>query len=262
MAVPGADLGNQRLIRFGRCRAEGQTDVAKAQLEQPIATPRLTVVVALGRGSREDLDLPVIEAEATIDSRDLRLDSSLVRQQESRRAAFDDSRRDGAAVDVAEALRRKDQRSILLPQRLQPFAELLREGIVIEREPALVDDEQRGSSVEPITDPVEQVREDGGRRAGSHQPLDLEGLHIRRSEPFGLGIKQPAIGSTYAVCAERLLQVIGLQQDREAGHGPLPDRGRGQRGQRGPDMFLHIRGDLNVLARQDGDDPGSRPGAL
>src|SRR5690606_28143591 len=102
--------------------------------------------VALGRGAREDLDLPVIEAKATIDSRDLRLDSPLVRQQEPRRAAFDDRGRDGAAVDVAEALRREDHRGVLLPQRLQPLAELIREGIVIEREPALVDDEQRGAS--------------------------------------------------------------------------------------------------------------------
>jgi hypothetical protein len=50
----------------------------------------LAVVIALGRGSREDLDLPVVETEAPIDFRDLRLDRPFVRKEKPRGAALND----------------------------------------------------------------------------------------------------------------------------------------------------------------------------
>ena len=56
----------------------------------------------------EDLDLPVVEAEAAIDRSDLRLERALVRQKDPRRAALDDRRRDGAAVDIGERLGGED----------------------------------------------------------------------------------------------------------------------------------------------------------
>jgi hypothetical protein len=62
----------------------------------------------------------------------------------SRLAALDDGGRDGRAVDVGERLRGEDDAGVLLAQRLQPFAELAGEALVVEREPALVDDERVG----------------------------------------------------------------------------------------------------------------------
>ena len=93
------DLG---LVGLGGGGGEREADFGKAQLEQPIAAARLAVIVPLGRGPREDLDLAIVEAEAAIDRGDLRLDGSLVRQQEPGLAALDDGGCDRRAVDVGQ----------------------------------------------------------------------------------------------------------------------------------------------------------------
>ena len=135
-----------------------------------MAAPRLAVVVALGRRAAQDLDLPVVQAKAPVDRGDLRLQCPLVGQEQPRWAALDDGRRDGAAVDVSQRLRGKEDRSVLLAQRLQPFAKLAGEAMVVEREPAFVDDDERGAAVEPILYAVEEIGEDRGRRTASSFP--------------------------------------------------------------------------------------------
>ena len=110
---------------FDGGRGEGERDLAEAELEQAVAAARLAVIVALGRGAGEDLDLAVVEAEAPIDRRDLRLDRALVRQQDAGSGQL--SMIAGAiarAVDVGERLGGEDDGGVLLAQRLQPFAEL------------------------------------------------------------------------------------------------------------------------------------------
>src|SRR5690606_6503553 len=96
----GVDALDGGVIGFGRRGAERESDFAEAQLEQPVAATRLAIIVPLRGCPREDLDLPVVETEAAIDGRDLRLDRALVRQQEPRRAALDDGGRDRAAINV------------------------------------------------------------------------------------------------------------------------------------------------------------------
>ena len=122
--------------------------------------------------------MPVIEAEAAVDCRDLRLDGAFIREKQPRRAAFDDGGRDIAAVNVRERLRGEDDGSVLLPECLQPFAELIGEPLIIERQPALVDDEQGWPTIEPVADPMKQIGQDGRRSPSADQPLDLEGLYI------------------------------------------------------------------------------------
>ena len=80
----------------------------------------------------------------------------------------------------------KMTRRVLLPQRLQPFAELAGETVIVEREPALVDDEQRGATIEPVLDAMEQVGQDSRRRACPDQPLGLERLDLCLAEALGL----------------------------------------------------------------------------
>ena len=63
---------------------------------------------------------------------------------------------------------------------------------IVEDEPALVDDEQRGPSVESSLDAVEQIGEDRGRGRGADQALGLEGLHGGEPELLGFGVEQPA----------------------------------------------------------------------
>src|SRR3546814_18118067 len=62
-------------------------------------------------------------------------------------AALDDSGRDGRPVDVGKRLGSEDDRRVLLAQRLQPLTELAGEALVVEREPALVDDDECGAAV-------------------------------------------------------------------------------------------------------------------
>ena len=137
----------------------------ETELEQPVAAARLAVVVALGRRSAQDLDLPVVETEAPVDRGDLRLERALVGQEQPRRAALDDGRRDGAAVDVGERLGGEDDGGVLLAQRLQPFAQLAGKAVIVERKPAFVDDEQASA----------------GRRAGLRcDGRDRKGRRARR----------------------------------------------------------------------------------
>ena len=83
------------------------------------------------------------------------------------------------AVDVGERLGCEDDRGVLLAQGLQPFPDLAGEAAVVEREPALVDDEKGRPAVEPVLDPVKEIGKDGRRRAGTNQALGLEGLNVR-----------------------------------------------------------------------------------
>src|SRR5690606_37898257 len=54
-------------------RREGQSDGPQVELEQPVALAGLKVVIALGRGLGNDLDLPGIEAEGSVEVASLRL---------------------------------------------------------------------------------------------------------------------------------------------------------------------------------------------
>src|SRR3546814_5934902 len=94
--------GDALVVGLRGCGAESQSDFGQAQLEQAISPAALAVIIPLGRGPREDFDLAIIEAEAPIDGGNLRLDGAFVRQQQPRRAAFDDGGRDAAAVDVRQ----------------------------------------------------------------------------------------------------------------------------------------------------------------
>ena len=127
-------------------------------------------------------------------------------RKKPRRAALDDGGRDGAAVDIGQRLRGEDDGGVLLAQRLQPLAQLRGEARVVEREPALVDDQQRRPAVEAAFDAMEEIGEHGGRRAGADQALGLEGLHRGLAEPLGLGVEQPAVRTADAIGLQRLLQ--------------------------------------------------------
>ena len=95
LAAVGLDqLGDAELVGLGRSGGEGQRDLAQPQLEQPVPAPRLAVIVALGRRPAQDFDLAGVEAEPLVDGGDLRLGPALVRQEDARRTALDDGRRD------------------------------------------------------------------------------------------------------------------------------------------------------------------------
>ena len=91
------------LVGLGRGRGKGERNFAETEFEHPIAAAGLAVIVALRRSPAQKLDLPIIEAEAAVDRRDLRLDRALVRQEQPRRTALDDGRRDRAEPSMSES---------------------------------------------------------------------------------------------------------------------------------------------------------------
>ena len=92
--LPGHDRIDRQLIGLGRGGGKGERHLAKAQLEQAIAASRLAVVIPLGCGAGEDLDLAGVEPEAFVNPRDLRFACALVGEKKPCRAAFDDRGRD------------------------------------------------------------------------------------------------------------------------------------------------------------------------
>ena len=76
MARLGEDLRDGCLIRLGGRGAERECDLAQSELEQAIAAAGLAVIIALGRGAGDDLDLAVVETETPVDAEDLRLDGT------------------------------------------------------------------------------------------------------------------------------------------------------------------------------------------
>src|SRR3546814_5002134 len=78
----GEQFGDARLICLRRGGGKGERHIAKPQVEQPIATSRLAVIIALGGGSTEDFDLTVVQPEPPVDGGDLRFDRAFVGQED------------------------------------------------------------------------------------------------------------------------------------------------------------------------------------
>ena len=180
------------LVGFGGCGRKRERDLAQTKLEQAIAAARLTVIVALRGRARENLDLAIVEPEPPIDRSDLRLDGALVGQEQTRGAAFDDGGGDGAGLDIGQRLGCEHDASVLLAQRLEPFPQLRAKRRIVEREPALVDDQQCRPAIQASFDAMEQIGEHGGSRGGANQPLGLESRNVGLAETFGFSVQQPA----------------------------------------------------------------------
>jgi hypothetical protein len=83
--------GLQPLQVFGLAHAgEGQCHLPEPEFEEPIAARRLEVIIALGRGARDRVNLPSVEAKSFVRSAALRLDCACIRQELSRNLGDDD----------------------------------------------------------------------------------------------------------------------------------------------------------------------------
>src|SRR3546814_11952954 len=98
----GYDLCDRRLVRLCRSGAQCERHVRQAELEKPVAASRLTVIVALRRCPREDLDLPVVEPDAAIDRGDLRFDCAFVGEGKTGLATHDDGGSNRSTGDTRE----------------------------------------------------------------------------------------------------------------------------------------------------------------
>src|SRR3546814_15103169 len=82
--------------------SDWSSDVCSSDLIQPVSAARLAIIVSLRGRPAQYLELPVVEAEALIDPRDLRLGGALVGKEYPRRAAFDDRGSNARTFDVGQ----------------------------------------------------------------------------------------------------------------------------------------------------------------
>src|SRR5690606_39431027 len=71
----------------------------------------------------------------------------------------------GSVERVARRLRGESDQRVALAQRLEPVADAGGEDLVVERLPALVDQDHRRLAVEPLLDAVEQVHHRRDRKS-------------------------------------------------------------------------------------------------
>ena len=84
LVTVGEAAVDELVIIRRRGAAQGQCHGAETELEQAVAARGLGVVVALGRRGAQDLDLAPIEPEALVDGLGLRLQRTVVGQEDAR----------------------------------------------------------------------------------------------------------------------------------------------------------------------------------
>ena len=112
-------------------------------------------------------------------------------------------------------LRGEDDGSVLLAQRLQPFAQLAGKALVVKREPTFIDDQQRRPAVEAVLRCDERDRR--VRRVRPPVPISpsvsktwTEASPSRSS----LGVEQTAIRTAEAIGLQRALERIAIAAAR------------------------------------------------
>ena len=188
----------------------------------------------------EDLDLARVEAEALVDAACLRLQRAVVGQEDAGRAALDQRRRDGRALDVGQRLGGEHHGDVLLAQRLEPLADARGEQRVVEEGPGLVED--RAASAGRRSAP----RAGGtGRSAPARSaPCAASAASISKCSTsvdcqlLRRAVEQPAVGAFQRVGRQRRHQRTRLDQHGEAGQRALrlraPRRGSAARSTRRP----------------------------
>ena len=163
-----------------------------ANWNKPPPERRDVVVIALGRGLGDDVDLPIGEAELPVELAGLRTPGLGVGQIELGRTRLQNDVAIGRIGDFAEALGRQYDRRVLLAQGPQPFLELGAEGVIGQHHPGFVDDDEGGPPVEPLLDAVKQIGQhrDGDLRPHAHQGFELEGDEVAIEQHIVIGVEK------------------------------------------------------------------------
>ncbi len=250
------------VVGFRRRGAESERNRTQIKFEEPVAAPRLRVIVALGSRPRDNLDLPIIQTEMPISRGDLRFKGTLIGQEHACRTALDNRRRDSARLNICERLRGKDHRGVLLPECLEPLADLRSERVVIERKPAFIDNQKRGTTGKASFDSVKEIGKNGRCAAATDQTFGFECLDIGTTKMLLFGIKQSAPGAAYTVWLQSLFEPLRLQEHCKAGEGSLLKWSGRKRIEGRPDMILYTWDDGDILACEKRRNPFGRPGCL
>ena len=243
---------HQPLIVGRAGAAEGQGDRTEGEREEAVSSWAHHVVVALGCGRGEQIDLALVQAEALIEGLHHRLMGALVGQKNLLRAAVDQRRGNGALLDIREALGGKEDADILFPERLQPGLDLRCEKAVVEKEPSLIQNQKRRLAGERFLQPMkdrEQGRGDGTRKIG--QRFQIETLPIRTAPCRLGGIEQRAIGAFEGEGLKRLSDFPILDQRAQNGERSLLFLKAGERAESTPKRIFPIDGERHTFLVQE-----------
>ena len=255
------DFRNQFLIGLRSGGAEGEGDRPEIKIEQAVAVRTLDIIVPLRRCPRDQLDLACIEAEPFI-RRALRwLLGPCIGEEDTRRGALDQARRNRACGDVRQALRREHDRDILLAQRLQPVAQAACKHRMIEEQPGLIEDKQGRPAIESAFQLRKEMCQHRRREPlVLHQRVHFETEDVSVSQTVLIGVEQRAVGSGERIGLKCLPEFRRLDQGRKPGECALRDRCRAKALQRRPDGLFDLWCDGDVLLSDEAEHPSLRFG--
>ena len=208
---------------FTRRAHEGQRGRAKTELEEAPPFDGPVVVVALLLRLRQDVNLRRRQPHRLVRRGHGRRERLVVGEEDLGVASRENRRQElRLARGVGDLLRREHDVHVLLPQRLEPRLEPRREDPVTEKEPRLVQDEQRRAARELLLDAVKEVLESrkDDRGPHGHQVPHLD----HRPEAVGAD----AVFVRVEDLAEVALERVGAQRIAQRSL-PRSDLGRQQR---------------------------------
>nr|GEU28173.1 hypothetical protein [Tanacetum cinerariifolium] len=252
--------GGDRFLVGGTGECHGQRP--QCGLVQAAAALGHDVVLPLGNGRGDDLDLPGVEVHLAVQGGCLLGTRIAVGKVDLGGGRFDDHVEDAAARGVRQALGGQQDYAIFLGEGLEPLADLVAERRVAQHDPRFVDHDHRRLAVQAAFDAAEQVQQHRQRKLFTevHQLLDLEGGEGGQVQAIFLGVEQVAHQPVHRVLPERRADILVLDGERKLGQGA---RGAGMHVHDGPaDFVALVRRGSDAVERQDGVDPFHRPGAV
>src|SRR5437867_1433597 len=200
-------------------KAQGYGPQPKAN--EPSSQGRQYVILPLGKGRCEDLDLSTVETDALVEPADVLALGFGIRKEDLGRTGLEDDVVPRRVDHVRHALAHEDDCCVLLPKRPQPALHRRPEERMEGRDPGLLDDEQRRSSLlQPLFYSVKEVKKDRHEMLlpECHQVGHLEDLEPALTKVLALSIEQMPEWSAQGVVGEGLAQLLVLQSVHEVRH--------------------------------------------
>src|SRR5438552_16270498 len=140
-------------------KAQGYGPQPKAN--EPSSQGRQYVILPLGKGRCEDLDLSTVETDALVEPADVLALGFGIREQDLGRTGLEDDVVPRRVDHVRHTLAHEHDRGVLLPEGPQPALHGGPEKRMERRDPGLLDDEQRWRPrLQSLFYAVEEVEED------------------------------------------------------------------------------------------------------
>src|ERR1017187_1556325 len=138
-AVHFADLADASAHLWTTYAHERQRDRPESDIEESASVRRSLVILALGHGARNHLDLPCIDSQHLVVHAHRLARGLRVGKKEFVGAGLDQYVFERGIEDVRPVLRGKHQRRIRLPQRLRPIANELLEEFMLQKDPRFIE---------------------------------------------------------------------------------------------------------------------------